>query len=127
MAKELKATIEFLNYRAPVENRIQKFVENSVAKSLAVMERNIKANTPVKEGHLRRSIHSINTGLGRGEVRTGAVEGGREINYAVHVEFGTRFMAPRAMFRKGVAQSEDQIKDIFKHEAWRVEREFPLK
>lgn len=127
MAKGLKATIEFLNFRAPVENRIQKFVENAVGKSVLVMERNIKANTPVREGHLRRSIVSRVTGLGRGEVRTQAVEGGREIDYAKYVEFGTMHMAPRAMFRKGVRQSEDQIKDIFRNEAWRVEREFPLK
>lgn len=127
MAKIVKATVEFLNYRAPVENRIQKFVESAVGKSVLVMERNIKAETPVREGHLRRSIISKITGLGRGEVRTQAVEGGREIDYAKYVEFGTMHQAPRAMFRKGVAASEDQIKEIFRNEAWRVEREFPLK
>lgn len=116
-----------MNNRPSIEKGVGEFIDQAVGKSVKVMERNIKANTPVREGHLKRSIFSRVTGFGQGEVRTQAVEGGKEIDYAVHVEYGTRHMAPRAMFRKGVAQSEDQIKDIFQHEAWRVKNDFPLK
>lgn len=128
MAKTLKATINFLNHRPAVEKGIvQGFLERAVGRSILVMERNIKANTPVREGHLRRSIFSKVTGLGKGEVRTAATEGGKQIDYAVHVEYGTRHQAPAAMFRKGTAQSEQQIKEIFSYEAYRVAKEFPLK
>jgi HK97 gp10 family phage protein len=116
----LKAVIKFINNRNVVNREIGKFITRAVSRSIKVMERNVKVNTPVKEGHLRRSIQSRMTGQTSGEVFNAAVEGGREINYAVHVEYGTRHMAPRAMFRKGVADSEDRIKEIFAEEARKV-------
>lgn len=81
------------------------------------MTRNVKVATPVKEGHLKRSIADRMTSPFSGEVYSGATEGGKEINYAVFIEYGTRYIAPRAMFRKGVAASEDQIMQIFADQA----------
>lgn len=133
MAKKgLKAVINFINNTPKVEKSItEAFLDRAVGRSVKLMERNIKAQMHkgwgVQEGHLRRSIHSLTTGFGKGEVRTGATEGGREINYAVYVEYGTMYMAPRAMFRKGVAASEPGIIEIFNYEAWRVANQFPLK
>jgi len=110
----LKATLTFKDYTPEVTSKIVNGVDRAVEKSLAVMERNIKVNTPVKHGTLKRSIQSVKTAKGEGEVNTGA--GGSEVTYATYVEYGTRHMAPRAMFRKGVAQSQDQIAQIFDEE-----------
>lgn len=109
-----------MNGRSGLEDNIANFVTKAVDKSTKVMERNVKVNTPVKDGHLKRSIRSRMTDAFSGEVYNEASEGGREINYAVFIEYGTRHIAPRAMFRKGVAQSEDQIISIFGQEAKNV-------
>lgn len=127
MAKILKATVDFINNRPSVEKELDAFIDRAAGRSVLVMERNIKANTPVREGHLKRSIFSRKTGFGQAEVRTQATEGGKQIDYAVYVEYGTVHQAPAAMFRKGVAASEEQIKEIFNYEAWRVANNFPLK
>ena len=113
----LKATLTFKDNTPKFLGDAGKFITRAVAKSIAIMDRNIKVNTPVKEGHLRRSISNKMTSETAGEVYTAPVEGGKEVNYAIYVEYGTKYMAPRAMFRKGVEQSEDQIKQAFTDEA----------
>lgn len=116
----LKARVDFKNYTNDAINGAGKFIEIAVGKSILLMERNIKANTPIRTGTLARSITSKKTGFGEGEVFSAPVAGGKEINYAIHVEYGTQHMAPRAMFRKGVAQSEERIKQIFAEEAQKM-------
>lgn len=116
----IKTTITFKNNRVPVERAVLESIDRATERSAALLSRNVKVNTPVKEGHLKRSIAFRKTGIGSAEVYNASVEGGREINYAVHVEYGTRYMAPRAMFRKGAAQSEKPIQGIFKQELERV-------
>lgn len=91
-------------------------VDRAVKKSARVMERNIKLETPVKEGHLRRSIRARDVSFANSEVFNRTTDQGKEINYAKFVEYGTRFMAPRAMFRKGTKKSEEKIAQIFKQE-----------
>lgn len=113
----LKVFVNFKDYVKDRETDIASVIDRSVGKALLVMERNIKVNTPIRTGTLARSITSKKTGFGQGEVSTSAVAGGKEMNYAVFVEYGTQHMAPRAMFRKGVAQSEDRITQIFAEEA----------
>ena len=126
----MKAVLEFKSYRPSVEKGIGIFVNRAVEKSIKVMEKNVKVETPVKHGYLRRSITSIMTGFGKGEVFTNPVSSvtkatskrkgislHKEVSYAIFVEYGTRFMAPRAMFRKGVGKSQKQIKQIFRDEA----------
>lgn len=116
----LKASLIFKNNRINTESEVGKFIDRSVKKSARVMERNIKVNTPVKEGHLKRSITTRDVSYGNSEVFNAPVEGGKEINYALFIEYGTKYIAPRAMFRKGVAQSEEKIKQIFSEEAKKV-------
>lgn len=113
----LKATLKFKSYVKDRESDIANVIERSVGKALLVMERNIKVNTPIRTGTLARSITSRKTGFGKGEVHTASIDGGKEINYAVFVEYGTQHQAPRGMFRKGVAQSEEKIQQIFAEEA----------
>ena len=113
----LKGTVKYTRHHDEVLHEIGSFIHKAVDKSTKVMELNVKVNTPVKEGHARRSVRSRMTGFGQGEVYNAATEGGKEIDYFVHLEYGTKFMAPRAPFRKGVAQSEDKIQEIFGDEA----------
>lgn len=113
----LKAVVQFFNGTDQLEDSVGNFVTKAVARSVKVMERNVKVRTPVVEGHLKRAIRSRTTGAFSGEVYNETVEGGQEVNYAAYVEYGTRYMAPRAMFRKGVADSESRIQQIFQEEA----------
>lgn len=121
----LKAIFNYKDFTPQVLTGVGKFIDRAVEKSLAVMELNIKQNTPVKTGTLKRSITSKKTTFGKGEVFTNPniriTRAGKkmhaDLNYAIHVEYGTRYMAPRAMFRKGVEQSEERIKQIFAEEA----------
>jgi len=112
----LKASVKFNDHTDEALTGIGKNISIAVQKSLAVLDRNIKVNTPVKHGTLRRSITQRLLNPFAGEIYTAPLTDGKEMNYAVYVEFGTRHMAPRAMFRKGVAQSEDQIQQIFDDE-----------
>lgn len=114
---ELKATVSYTDHTPEVNSALAEAIRRAVGRSILVMERNIKVFTPVVTGHLRRSIYSKQVSPSEGEVRTAAVEGGKEIDYAVYVEYGTRHMAPRAMFRKGAQASDQQIKAIFRDEA----------
>ncbi len=129
----LKAVIEFISHKSSLEAGIGQFVNRAVEKSIKVAERNVKANTPVKHGYLRRSIASDMTGFGKGEIFTNpigsvakktaskkGISQHKEVSYAVYVEYGTKYMAPRAMFRKGLGQSQKQIKQIFRDEARKV-------
>lgn len=112
----LKATVKFDNHTDEALTGIDRNTSVAVQKSLAVMERNIKVNTPIRHGTLARSITQKMNSPYEGEVFTQPVMDGLEVNYAKFVEYGTRHMAPRAMFRKGVAQSEARIQDIFDEE-----------
>ena len=136
---ELKAVLNYKSHLTETEKAIGQFVNVAVERSIKVMELNIKKETPVKHGYLKRSITSQMTGFGQGEVFTNPIGNvtkqtsgkkniaqHKEVSYAVYVEYGTRHMAPRAMFRKGVAQSEETIKDIFQNEAWRVKNGFTI-
>jgi len=117
MAKILKAVITYKDNRPDVNTKLAEVIRRSVGRSILVMERNIKLFTPVVTGHLKRSIYSKQLSAGKAEVRTAATAGGKEIDYAVYVEYGTKYFAPRAMFRKGAEASEQQITAIFKDEA----------
>lgn len=116
----LKTTLSFKNFSRNFESGLGKAIDLAVQRSVKVMERNVKYKTPVRENHLRPSMRSRKTAPGEAEVYNEAVEGGKEVDYAIYVEYGTKYMAPRAMFRKGVAMSEDRIKKIFAEEVRRV-------
>ena len=120
----LKASIKFKSVSPALQKGVGRFINRSVEKSIKVIERNVKVNTPVVHGHLRRSITSVMTGFGKGEVFTNPVaKGVNPVDYAVYVEYGTRYFAPRAMFRKGVDQSTKRIQDIFAEESSKLKVE----
>lgn len=113
----VKATLKYTSHVNEVTKDIGSSVSIAVEKSLAVMELNIKKNTPKVTGNLARAIrYQMNEDRISGEVHNIPVLDGEPIDYAVFVEYGTKHMAPRAMFRKGVAQSQDRIVQIFADE-----------
>lgn len=122
----LKAIVTFVSGRSQFEGAAAKAVKQAVEKSVLLMEANTKLNTPVITGNLRRSIASQANGFS-GFVYSAAQAGGEEVNYAKFVEYGTAHMAPRAMFRKGVAQSEERIKSIISGELRDVKVNIRLK
>ena len=122
----LKAIVKFFDKTDAFKKEAGKFVTRAVAKSALLMERNIKESATnsftQRTGHLRRSIRARtkDLGFGKAEVKINPVDEGGEVNYGVYLEYGTSKMAPRAFIRKGVANSEDQIKKIFADEAKNV-------
>jgi HK97 gp10 family phage protein len=123
----IQAIVTFVSGRSQFEGEAAKAIERAVQKGVKVMEANIKKNTPVRTGTLRRSIHSQMTGRFSGAAFSASVDGGKEVNYAKHVEYGTKNMAPRAMFRKGVAQSEATIQSLITGEMRNVKVNIRLK
>lgn len=91
------------------------------------MERNIKQEATTafvqRTGNLRRSIRAY-TGkdlpFGTAEVRINPIREGADVNYGLYLEFGTRFIAPRAFIRRGAGISRKDIKFIFAKEAKNV-------
>lgn len=75
--------------------------------AVPLLETAIKVRTPVKTGNLQGSMTGRKTGWAKGEVAT-------NVPYAEFVEYGTKFMAPRAMMRQGANDLENRGVDIFK-------------
>lgn len=72
-----------------------------------IMERGvqlIQKHTPVKSGKLRKNMTYEKTPFGWAWVN--------DTPYTTYVEFGTERMAPRAMFRKGIAELTAEIPGI---------------
>lgn len=108
----MKVSIKFNNKTNQVITEMVKQVDLGVKKSTRVAERNIKIMTPVVTGTLRRSIHSRDIKLAESEVYSAETADGKIVEYAEYVEYGTIHFAPRAMFRKGIAMSENEIERI---------------
>ena len=77
-----------------------------------LMATKVQDETPVQTGYLKAHIKS--TGkieyAGKNKLRTKITT---PVNYAPHVEFGTKKMAPRAMFRKGIGNNTKLFTDTF--------------
>lgn len=72
----------------------------------------IQDATPVQTGNLKANIKSLGRVeyAGKNKLRTRITT---PVDYAPHVEFGTKFMAPRAMFRKGIGNNIEVLKNTF--------------
>jgi len=121
----LRASISFKSRREVVESAIGKFVDVAAKRSALVMEREVKVSATQsftqRTGNLRRSIRA-NTSMPFGEARIeiNPVREGADVNYGKYLEYGTRYMAPRAFIRKGVKAAEPRIKKVFAEEAKKV-------
>lgn len=81
---------------------------------------------PVKTGNLRRNIRAIKKEDGNWEVRSstplvadrkgkGAGKGGKQVEYASFIEYGTVKMAPRPFMRTGVNNALPKIGKIIEN------------
>lgn len=82
--------------------RVRRATEQAVAESGRAMERGMKRLAPVDTGTLRDSIRH------RVEGTTVTAGPGREVNYAIFVEFGTSRMAAQPYVRP-VAEAERHL------------------
>jgi len=65
---------------------------------------------PVRTGELKRSIHATNP-VKKPHGYEASVRA--EKFYAIYVELGTRFFAPRAFMRRGMRNAIAKIKEVF--------------
>lgn len=72
----------------------------------------VQNETPVQTGNLKANIQPTNRieEVGDGVIKTAV---NTPVTYAPYVEYGTSKMAPRAMFRKGIANGKSAIVATF--------------
>lgn len=122
----LKAAVEFLSKKRGVEAGVGEFITKAVKKSAFIMERNIKDVSRSafnwKTGNLGRSIraNTENMPFGKAEVQINPVREGADVNYGLYLEYGTKYITPRAFIRKGVGISKKQIQQAFGEEAKKI-------
>ena len=85
--------------------------QNATMKAALKAEALVKKNTPVDTGNLRSSVNAQLAGKKRDRVEAVV---GTNVEYAPYLEFGTRRMAPRAMFRKVIDQNGKEIWQTFR-------------
>ena len=93
-----------------IENYIDK-AGNATMKAALKAEAFVKRKTPVRTGNLRSSI---NTQLSKKKTDQAEAIVGTNVSYAPHVEFGTKKMKAKAMFRKTIDENGKDISDTFK-------------
>lgn len=95
--------------------RLRKAVESALDKAMAesalVMQGRIRAVTPVDTGRLRQSI-TPSARLLDGRLPSGEAEVGTNVEYAPYVEYGTKYMRPRAYMRIGAEASRKPIMEV---------------
>lgn len=118
-----KSVVKFLDNKDTTLKIVGQFVTKAVGKSALLMEQNVKtvARTAFvqRTGHLGRSIRANykNQPFGKAEIQINPIREGEDINYALYLEYGTKYITPRAFIRKGVGISKKGIKNIFAEEA----------
>lgn len=129
----LKAVVKFFDKTKVFEKEAGKFITKAVARSAFLMEREIKVSATnsfnQRTGHLRRSIkaRTKDLGFGKAEVKINPIDEGADVNYGVYLEYGTKYIAPKAFIRKGVANAESGIQKIFAEEAKKAKVTDPKK
>lgn len=103
---------KYLDFLGRMPRQVEKALDRSIAKISLLVERGSKQATPVDTGRLRASIHTVLSHL------SGAV--GTNVDYAVYVHEGTRFMSGRPFMEDGVRLAEKEATDIVRKE---LERE----
>lgn len=84
---------------------------DAIKKVLFVIEAEAKQVTPVRTGHLMGSIGTPPYGFKKVSELYGAV--GTNVEYAIYVHEGTRYMKARPFMMWGIRNAEDDINDIF--------------
>ena len=94
----------------PQEMKAQ--LNRAIQFSIIDVERQTKTNSPVDTGTMRASVHSIKREL-EGEVFVG-------VRYAIHQEYGTRYMKGRYFMTRAVDSLKTKINYYFKEALRRV-------
>lgn len=91
--------------------RQRKAIARALLSTTELMATKVQDLTPVKSGNLKANI------IPKGKIevigtkyRSGITTA---VGYAPYVEFGTKFMAPRAMFRRGIKNNLALFKKTF--------------
>lgn len=87
-------------------------IASALLQSAELIAVSIQEETPVQTGNLKSSIQPTgrieDAGGGRWKTNVNT-----PVDYAPWVEYGTRKMEPRAMFRKGIAKSQTAVRKLF--------------
>ena len=88
-------------------NKLDKDINAKLHETEDLLVSNIKSETPVVSGRLKKSIEGDTSEIDKRAAT------GTDVPYAIHVEDGTRKMSPRFFMTKGYRNSIATIKKIF--------------
>ena len=88
--------------RAAVEAALKAKLDEHVDRKAQTLRNYIIPNVPVDSGRLRQSINVQ-------KVDDGVYRVGTNVEYAVHVEFGTRSQAPQPFMRPAVERLKGEL------------------
>jgi HK97 gp10 family phage protein len=106
--------------------KIKQLRDIALTEGAIIMEGNISIRCPVDTGHLRQSIgrkvylytgavsgEKKNDGLESAPTKEGEAYVGTNVEYAPHVEYGTKYQKAQPYMRPGAIASERQILSVF--------------
>lgn len=133
MPIRLKSIVKLTNKSSSFEQGAEKFITRAVNRAVRIMEKNMKIEATSaftqRTGNLRRSIiakesSGIGKEFGKAEVGINPVREGADVNYGIYLEYGTKYIAPRAFIRRGAGKSEKEIQKVFAEEAQTLKSKF---
>ncbi|WP_319758156.1 HK97-gp10 family putative phage morphogenesis protein [uncultured Sphaerochaeta sp.] len=116
------STVKFIDNSKKVKADVLKQRDIALVEAAVVVQGECIARCPVDTGRLRGSIGYI-TGSGLRAGGDGTLQGspaageavvGTNVEYAAHVEYGTRFTEAQAFMRTGFDASRKEVDGIFK-------------
>lgn len=93
-----------------MDSEIQKALSEAVSAGAAVVERDAKIRCPVDTGTLRRSLREMKQNKTPGRIES---QVGTDIEYAPHVEFGTRYQRAQPYLRPALDENTNEIQAAF--------------
>jgi HK97 gp10 family phage protein len=99
-------TVTFKWHGPAVERKIQANRDRALLAAGSAFKGQAKLIVPKKTHNLERSIDVS-------EIVNGVIRVFTNVFYAIYVEYGTRFMAPRSFFRKTIDITKNQLNSIF--------------
>ena len=108
---EIRGIDNFLKDINNIRSNFQRDLENLIKKYGVYLFANTKKLTPVDTGRLRMSITSDTSNINNFEASVGT-----NVEYATHVEYGTRKQSPkpylRPAYNKNVAKLQTKINKV---------------
>ena len=93
------------NALAGLGSALDRCIEKAVTEGALLVEHDAKVKVPVDTGNLRASIHTTPKGK--------TAEVGTNVEYAPHVEYGTRHKAARPFLYPSLVDNKQNITKIF--------------